>query len=1061
MSRCPISIAGVLGLLAIVTSVQTGCHSVDDGPGPLPEDLSTVALSDELRTSVIEEWQRLAGDVVTAPRERDIRTYFELRRMIQGAETRAAGEDSLFALWEADPEHFLWLEVAHTKRRLLSRDEDRERLWAAAAGGDSTRAVAHFLYARRYWGHRPDATKRFFAAAERQDELDALQRLWLQTRVANIESDEGHHREAVARMLAGLEEARAVGGDPLASTWWFSTSRFLRKAGRLGDALHAARLAMACAVRGGDDYLEIRSRLELGRVREARFEYDASMDIYSRAGGAADSLGFSRWTRNASSSLAVVARAVGDVERELACHDRALTIAVAARDTYAIVMSDLALGHCYRRTDNLAAARDRFRHAQDANARWRRGDQTGYIGWSWALYHYQLGDYAAVDSIWANLLGDPTARLAARDLAEIHLDLIKQSLETGDPDLAYQSIAKVRELGGNLARESAEFDLLLELAVVTARFHAHQGEARLAYDALARAESLNSSFDNREMDWEMVRCRGETALLLGDLEGAEEAYARSLELADDLGLPGLVNRSRIALGHVLLQRGRPDRARNLFRNAAPPQEYWHRFAGLLFQGKAAAHEGDHTRALDRFSAAAAMMSLDGPRDLHARLQLERGRSLIASGRTGEAMASLEEAGRLLRAQGDRVDAELFRAFHRDAHRELAETIIGLLVDFPDLAGPEGAALAALAIAEEVRWRLDPERSAPSPADLAARPITPGSPVAAYFVGQERSFLWNGTAMGWTLSVLPGRAELSARIVGVLTDLEAAGRELAASPALALTQLLLGPVLPAWEEGGVLYLIPDDVLDGLPWAGLPTADPAGGVSRALVTHGPVVELVSWRPVAPERDRGGTDPRRLPLLAVGVDDIAANGDLAALRFAEAEARAVAALWPNGEVDLRLGAGADLLPVTDTALGPYGAIHVATHAVVHQGLPGRSTLRLGGDGHSSPLTIQAVRRLDIDAELVFLSCCEGAKVGRDTGSGLNSFARAFLQAGAHAVLAPSIRVEDEPSRVMAELFYRYWLEGRSRAAALRAAQLEFQEQYPRWRHPHYWAFLRLIQG
>jgi CHAT domain-containing protein len=59
---------------------------------------------------------------------------------------------------------------------------------------------------------------------------------------------------------------------------------------------------------------------------------------------------------------------------------------------------------------------------------------------------------------------------------------------------------------------------------------------------------------------------------------------------------------------------------------------------------------------------------------------------------------------------------------------------------------------------------------------------------------------------------------------------------------------------------------------------------------------------------------------------------------------------------------------------------------------------------------------------------------------------------------VIASSVRIEDEASREMAERFYRHWLSGKSRASALRDAQLEMRDR-DQWEHPFYWSFLRVL--
>jgi CHAT domain-containing protein len=197
----------------------------------------------------------------------------------------------------------------------------------------------------------------------------------------------------------------------------------------------------------------------------------------------------------------------------------------------------------------------------------------------------------------------------------------------------------------------------------------------------------------------------------------------------------------------------------------------------------------------------------------------------------------------------------------------------------------------------------------------------------------------------------------------------------------------------------------------------------------------------------------------MLAVGLDEHdGGSGPAADLHHAEAEARAVAALWPTERVDLRVGTDASWSELLTAGLTRTSVLHLATHAVVHRGASERASLRLAGNTGGQPVTLRSLAALDLEADLIYLSCCEGAKSSRP-GAGLTGFARAFLAAGARTVVASTIRVDDEASRELATRFYDHWLQGESKAAALRAAQLELRDARPAWRHPYYWSFYRII--
>lgn len=95
-------------------------------------------------------------------------------------------------------------------------------------------------------------------------------------------------------------------------------------------------------------------------------------------------------------------------------------------------------------------------------------------------------------------------------------------------------------------------------------------------------------------------------------------------------------------------------------------------------------------------------------------------------------------------------------------------------------------------------------------------------------------------------------------------------------------------------------------------------------------------------------------------------------------------------------------------------------------------------GADGL---LTAEELTWLDLsDCELVVLSACETGLGSARGGEGLIGLRRAFHMAGAKTVVASMWAVEDEATRRLMESFYTHlWDEGRSRSAALRAAQLE----------------------
>ena len=87
------------------------------------------------------------------------------------------------------------------------------------------------------------------------------------------------------------------------------------------------------------------------------------------------------------------------------------------------------------------------------------------------------------------------------------------------------------------------------------------------------------------------------------------------------------------------------------------------------------------------------------------------------------------------------------------------------------------------------------------------------------------------------------------------------------------------------------------------------------------------------------------------------------------------------------------------------------------------------------SRPRTLYGLK---LPADLVVLSSCRSAS-GTIPGDGVATFARAFLYAGAASMIASVWEVADEPANQLLPAFYRAWLSGATKAAALRQAQLK----------------------
>lgn len=339
---------------------------------------------------------------------------------------------------------------------------------------------------------------------------------------------------------------------------------------------------------------------------------------------------------------------------------------------------------------------------------------------------------------------------------------------------------------------------------------------------------------------------------------------------------------------------------------------------------------------------------------------------------------------------------------------------------------------------------------------------------AFLVGDDKDSAGTSAGGAWVLAVtragtrahrLPERARLvaAATLFSGLVE-RRDGSELGA--AAALHAQLLGPALTGLPPTvRRLLLVPDGPLHDLPFAALrerPDGPPL--VARYELALVPSASLWRhWRQ-APALAPGGealvlADPDRAirqPLARAvaqeraGVFTEAAR--LGALPEARREGHAVEDKLRGTHTMARLRVGTDASEhaLKSTDLSSVRVLHLAAHAVVDAEAPERSALVLapGSEEEDGILQPREIAVLHLKGALVVLSACRSASGTVLPGEGVLSLARAFFEAGAHAVVASLWPLRDDEAAALVERLYRHLATGAGTSAALRAAQLEAME-------------------
>lgn len=286
---------------------------------------------------------------------------------------------------------------------------------------------------------------------------------------------------------------------------------------------------------------------------------------------------------------------------------------------------------------------------------------------------------------------------------------------------------------------------------------------------------------------------------------------------------------------------------------------------------------------------------------------------------------------------------------------------------------------------------------------------------------------------------------------------------AASEATSLLRQLYSDLIAPiadWlpTDGTPVVIEPHGALWLLPFAALKLADGTWLIDKWPLLYAPSAGVLDE--IRKEADYG--EPSTLKALIAGNPTMpkvpTQNGlqiTLQPLPGAEKEAEEIAALFPPERHTLLLGANADLATIKKQAT-QHGILHLATHGIAYAEDPYASFLALAAsqedNGDNGLLTARDAIGLPLPADLVVLSACQTG-LGHISGDGMIGLSRAFLVAGARAVLVSQWSVSDSATAALMTLFYRSYITLDNKAHALQLAMQRVRAM-PEYKDPRYWA-------
>ncbi|MBL7996483.1 CHAT domain-containing protein [bacterium] len=145
-----------------------------------------------------------------------------------------------------------------------------------------------------------------------------------------------------------------------------------------------------------------------------------------------------------------------------------------------------------------------------------------------------------------------------------------------------------------------------------------------------------------------------------------------------------------------------------------------------------------------------------------------------------------------------------------------------------------------------------------------------------------------------------------------------------------------------------------------------------------------------------------------------------------------------------------------VSDSILATSSIIHFAAHGINNTEKPELSAIVLSkpGDADDGLLTAREIQQMPLDGKLVVLSACETSVGQLLQGEGMLGLTRAFMIAGARAVVASMWNVYDESTAEFMRTFYEKKVVQRaSNSKALQQAKITMIKSEV-WNDPAYWA-------
>lgn len=693
---------------------------------------------------------------------------------------------------------------------------------------------------------------------------------------------------------------------------------------------------------------------------------------------------------------------------------------------------------------------------------------------------------------------DIVSRLLETDPEPIHsAELLRNRgqiyLDTGELDHARDDFLAFLQAAKELKDPVLEMTAMVRIGYLYLELGAFDRGLAFTDSTLVMAERLDAASilnDAHSLAAQLEQGRG-------NYSAALEHWEIALERASAAGAETRALHDEIGIATVTALMGESEKARGLFRSllsrireAGLGQYESHVFMGIAHTFE----ESDPDSAREYYERALTMVETTGLEAGSAEL----GSSLLMSSRRFyyEEVARYY-AGMAARSGDDEWSSDAFRTIERakarglleliersltGEHSEQENTVLDEIYSLDPASPDYRADLERLERSyrrtrdERLEAATDRFTSHGQVRDLkeVIGSLPKNTVMFAYALGDSASQLWVIDRKGHDLHALPGRAQLSRDVDMLSSSLTRPGSGDARLVAQArkLYRTLLEPGEDRLRNGKHLIIVPDGCLFEIPFEVLFEEDVNEGAGWDEMPFFVRSRAPLYAPSASIyvelREKKKTKRYETDLLAVGDPDYShldSSGDraLRPLPNTRAEVEEIASLFEEDRRILLVGVEASEASLKKNLAGhPSRLIHIAAHGLVDPVTPAASSIALSaepGDGEDGFLHTLEILALPIESRLVVLSACETATGRVSRGEGVVGLSRAFLGAGASAVVSSLWAVPDESTALLMTVCYGNMKKKKWPAVrALNEAKLEMLES-GEYSHPFHWASFIVI--